>query len=123
MVSVGVTLSVSDNAARSFVTCASEPVIVTLVEPDPVTVPALPTVSRPCVSASVTVNVSPATLFASLRLTPPIAVAVPSATVAATKTIFATESDSREMQPYITACAKYGIISKSFDAAELYARI
>ena len=44
------------------------------------------------------------------------------ATVAATKTIFATESDPREMQPYITACAKYDIIPKSFDAAELYAR-
>ena len=44
------------------------------------------------------------------------------ATVAATKTIFATESDPREMQPYITACAKYDIIPKSFDAAELYVR-
>lgn len=45
------------------------------------------------------------------------------ATVAATKTIFATESDPREMQPYVTACAKYEIIPKSFDAAELYARL
>ncbi len=35
------------------------------------------------------------------------------ATVAATKTIFATESDPREMQPYVTACAKYDIIPKS----------
>jgi NitT/TauT family transport system substrate-binding protein len=45
------------------------------------------------------------------------------ATVAATKTIFATEADPREMQPYVTACAKYDIIPKSFDAAELYARL
>lgn len=44
------------------------------------------------------------------------------ATVAATKTFFATEADPREMQPYITACAKYGIIAKSFDASELYVR-
>ena len=42
------------------------------------------------------------------------------ATVAATRSIFATSSDPRDMQPYITACAKYGIIPKPFDAAELF---
>jgi NitT/TauT family transport system substrate-binding protein len=44
------------------------------------------------------------------------------ATVAAAHNVFATSADPRDMQPYITACAKYGIIPKSFDAAELYFR-
>ena len=42
------------------------------------------------------------------------------ATVAATKTVFATDADPRDMQPYVTACAKYEIIPKAFDAADLY---
>jgi ABC-type nitrate/sulfonate/bicarbonate transport system substrate-binding protein len=44
------------------------------------------------------------------------------ATVATTTSIFATDIDPRVMQPYIAACAKYGIIPQSFDAAELYLR-
>jgi NitT/TauT family transport system substrate-binding protein len=43
-------------------------------------------------------------------------------TVARTRIVFATEMDPSVMQPYIAACAKYGIIPQSFNAAELYAR-
>jgi NitT/TauT family transport system substrate-binding protein len=43
-------------------------------------------------------------------------------TVARTRIVFATEADPSVMQPYIAACAKYGIIPQSFNAAELYAR-
>jgi len=42
--------------------------------------------------------------------------------VAATHTVFATEADPRVMQPYIAACAKYDIIPRAFDAAELFRR-
>jgi hypothetical protein len=45
---------------------------------------------------------------------------VDKATVATTRTVFATDMDPRVMQPYITACAKYGIIPQPFDAAELF---
>ena len=47
---------------------------------------------------------------------------VDKATVATTRIVFATDMDPSVMQPYITACAKYGIIPQSFNAAELYAR-
>ena len=69
MVSDGVVLSVSDSVARSLFTVASDPVIVRLVVPEPVT-PVPVAESRPFVSASVTVNVSPVTLAISARLTP-----------------------------------------------------
>jgi ABC-type nitrate/sulfonate/bicarbonate transport system substrate-binding protein len=44
------------------------------------------------------------------------------ATVATTIAIFATDMDPRVMQPYVAACAKYGIIPQPFDAAEMYLR-
>jgi NitT/TauT family transport system substrate-binding protein len=44
------------------------------------------------------------------------------AVVATIKTVFATELDPRVVQPYIAACAKYQVIPKAFDAAELFAR-
>jgi NitT/TauT family transport system substrate-binding protein len=47
---------------------------------------------------------------------------VDKAIVASTKTLFATEADPRDMQPYITANAKYGIIPQAFNAADLYLR-
>jgi NitT/TauT family transport system substrate-binding protein len=47
---------------------------------------------------------------------------VDKATIATTRIVFATDMDPSVMQPYITACAKYGIIPQSFNAAELYAR-
>jgi NitT/TauT family transport system substrate-binding protein len=40
----------------------------------------------------------------------------------ATKTIFATEMDPRTMQSYVAAAAKYQVIPRPFDAAELFAR-
>ncbi len=43
------------------------------------------------------------------------------AIVASTKTVFATEADPRDMQPYINANAKYGI-TPAFNAADLYLR-
>jgi NitT/TauT family transport system substrate-binding protein len=47
---------------------------------------------------------------------------VDKAIVAGTKTVFATEADPRDMQPYIAANAKYGIIPQVFNAADLYLR-
>lgn len=44
------------------------------------------------------------------------------AVVAGTTTVFATEADPRDLQPYIAASARYGTITKSFDAAEVYLR-
>ena len=78
--------SVSLSVARSAFTCSSDPVIVSLVVPDPDT-PCPLADSRPCVSVSVTVNVSSPVrvsvtvnvssplLPLSARLTPAIAVA------------------------------------------------
>jgi NitT/TauT family transport system substrate-binding protein len=43
---------------------------------------------------------------------------IDAAVVATTRAVFATESDPRVMQPYIAACAKYGIIPQTFNAAE-----
>ena len=79
IVSDGETLSVLDSVARAAFTCTSEPLIVTLVVPLVLTdAPSgLPTVSRPLVSDSTTVNVSPLVLPVSPTLMPPIAVALP----------------------------------------------
>ena len=76
MVSDGVVASVSDSVARSLFTVASDPVIVRLVVPEPDT-PVPVAESRPFVSASVTVNVSPATLAISARLRPAMSVGAP----------------------------------------------
>ena len=43
------------------------------------------------------------------------------ATLATMKTIYATEPDPRDMQPWVDASARYNVIPKRFDAAELYA--
>lgn len=45
---------------------------------------------------------------------------VDKATVAGTRSIFATDANPRSMQPYVAAAAKYGIIPQAFNAAELY---
>ena len=45
---------------------------------------------------------------------------VDKATLATTRSIFATGMDPSVMQPYVTACARYGIIPQTFNAAELY---
>jgi NitT/TauT family transport system substrate-binding protein len=42
------------------------------------------------------------------------------ATVAATRTLFATEADPRYMAPYITAAVKYDLIPRPFDPAEVF---
>lgn len=44
------------------------------------------------------------------------------ATLATTRSFFAVDADPRDVQPYVAACARYEIIPKSFDAAELYMR-
>jgi NitT/TauT family transport system substrate-binding protein len=44
------------------------------------------------------------------------------ATLATTRSFFAVDADPRDVQPYIAACARYEIIPKAFDAAELYMR-
>ena len=44
------------------------------------------------------------------------------AAIAATRVVFSTEATPKDMQPYVAACAKYGVIPQSFDAAELYFR-
>lgn len=44
------------------------------------------------------------------------------ATLATTRSFYAVDADPKDVQPYITACAKYEIIPKAFDAAELYMR-
>ena len=43
------------------------------------------------------------------------------ATLATMKTIYATEPDPRDLQPWIDASARYKVIPQRFDAAELYA--
>jgi NitT/TauT family transport system substrate-binding protein len=43
------------------------------------------------------------------------------ATLATMKTIYATEPDPRDVQPWIDACVKYKVIPQRFDAKELYA--
>jgi len=43
------------------------------------------------------------------------------ATLATMKTIYATEPDPRDMQPWVDASAKYKVIPQRFDAKELYA--
>jgi NitT/TauT family transport system substrate-binding protein len=42
------------------------------------------------------------------------------ATLATTRSYYAVDANPRDVQPYITACARYEIIPKTFDAAELY---
>jgi NitT/TauT family transport system substrate-binding protein len=44
------------------------------------------------------------------------------ATLATTRSFYAVDADPRDVQPYVTACARYEIIPKTFDAAELYMR-
>jgi NitT/TauT family transport system substrate-binding protein len=44
------------------------------------------------------------------------------AVVAGIKSVFATDADPRDVQPYIAAAAKYGVIPKAFDAGEIYLR-
>ena len=44
------------------------------------------------------------------------------AVLANSRSIFAVDADPRDVQPYVTACARYEIIPKTFDAAELYMR-
>src|SRR5208337_711031 len=82
IVSDGVVASVSVRVARSLSTCASEPVIVRLVVPDPDT-PVPVAASSPCVSARVAVKVSPLVVGDSAMLTPAIAPGCPTPTVAA----------------------------------------
>lgn len=43
------------------------------------------------------------------------------AMLATMKTVYATEPDPREMQPWVDACVKYKVIPQRFDAKELYA--
>src|SRR5208282_453772 len=74
IVSDGVVASVSVRVARSLSTCASEPVIVRLVVPDPDT-PVPVAASSPCVSARVAVKVSPLVVGDSAMLTPAVAAA------------------------------------------------
>jgi hypothetical protein len=76
MVSEGVVASVSDRVARSLFTVASDPLIVRLVVPEPVT-PVPVAESNPFVSASVTVKVSVEALAISARLTPAMSVGAP----------------------------------------------
>ena len=78
--------SVSLSVARSAFTCSRRPLIVSLVVPDPDT-PGPLADSSPCVSVSVTVNVSSPLLPLSARLTPAIAVAWLSPTVCAPGTV------------------------------------
>src|SRR5208337_1153150 len=82
IVSDGVVASASVRVARSLSTCASEPVIVRLVVPDPDT-PVPVAASSPCVSARVAVKVSPLVVGDSAMLTPAIAPGCPTPTVAA----------------------------------------
>src|SRR5208337_519022 len=82
IVSDGVVASVSVRVARSLSTCASEPVIVRLVVPDPDT-PVPVADNSPCVSASVAVKVSPLIVGDSAMLIPLIAPGWPTPTVAA----------------------------------------
>jgi NitT/TauT family transport system substrate-binding protein len=42
------------------------------------------------------------------------------ATLATTRSYYAVDANPKDVQPYVTACARYEIIPKPFDAAELY---
>ena len=83
MLSSATVLSVSLSVPSCALTCAKLPLIVRLAVPCPPTPTLLPTDSRPCVSASVTVKLSPLVVPPSDRLTPVIATGLPTPAVTA----------------------------------------
>ena len=81
MASLAGAFSCTARVARSAFTCASEPLMVSALVPEPLT-PVPLAVSRPEASDRVTVKVSPEVLPLSDRLTPEMAVALPSGAAA-----------------------------------------